>query len=127
MITSLTRAATSRSPRTFAPSSAKSSPNTSALPTSSPSSPASTTTPANSLASCGRNLECGLLSCPLFRLARLSRSLHESLYFYDKFMTAFAIGVNRGRIYCDGLRFSRQVLDFKIEQIIVVYLEHVLA
>src|SRR6266478_8951431 len=124
MITSSTKAATSRSPQTFVPSSAKSSRNTSALPTSSPSSPASTTTRANSLASCGRNLECGLLSCPL---ARLSRSLHESLYFYDKFMTAFAIGVNRGRIYCDGLRFSRQVLDFKIEQIIVVYLEHVLA
>src|SRR6266851_326693 len=51
MITSLTRAATSHLPQTFVPSSAKSSPNTSALPTSSPFSPPSTTARANSQAS----------------------------------------------------------------------------
>ena len=41
-------------------------------------------------------------------------------------MTALAIGVNRGNVYCDRLRFSWQVLDFNVEQIIVIYPERVM-
>ncbi len=33
-------------------------------------------------------------------------------------MTAFALGPNRGNVYCDRLSFSWQVLDFNVEQII---------
>lgn len=42
-------------------------------------------------------------------------------------MTAFAIGVNRRNVYCDGLRFSWEIFDFNAEQIIVIYPECVVA